>query len=341
MPEGLVAVLNAFPYMLEGSLVTVGVVVGAMALGFCLGVPLAVGLVYGPLWLRRLLGFYVWIFRGVPLLVLLFLFYFGLFSLLAINLSAFAADLPKSTRSFLKAAVKLWGDEIALRAKAGATPENIKAVQATVYRVEALNEAIQIEASKGQKAHTWLTQAEVKRLLDSCDTTTLLGQRDRLVLGLLVGAGLRREELTGLTFEGVVLQSVAGKFRTVLNVRGKGAKDRVIPINDKLAAALDSWGAFVGSRGFVARSITKGGEVNGRLSATSIFGIVRAAGAAIGMPDLAPHDLRRTFAQLGYEAGVPITQISKLLGHSSVTTTHRYLNLDLDLETTVSDFIPF
>jgi len=91
MPEGLVAVLNAFPYMLEGSLVTVGVVVGAMALGFCLGVPLAVGLVYGPLWLRRLLGFYVWIFRGVPLLVLLFLFYFGLFSLLAINLSAFAA----------------------------------------------------------------------------------------------------------------------------------------------------------------------------------------------------------------------------------------------------------
>ena len=46
-------------------------------------------------------------------------------------------------------------------------------------------------------------------------------------------------------------------------------------------------------------------------------------------------------AQLGYEAGVPITQISKLLGHATVATTQRYLNLDLDLETTISDFIPF
>lgn len=259
----------------------------------------------------------------------------------AADLSTYAADLPKSTRSFLKAAVRLWGDDIALRAKAGATPENIGAVQATVYRIEALNEAIQVEASKGQKAHTWLTQSEVKRLLDSCDSTTLLGQRDRLVLGLLVGAGMRREELAGLTFAGVILQPVAGRFRTVLNVRGKGAKDRVIPINDRLAAALDSWGVVVGGNGYVARSITKGGEINGSLSVTSIFSIVRSAGASIGKTELAPHDLRRTFAQLGYEAGVPITQISKLLGHSSVTTTQRYLNLDLDLETTVSDFIPF
>jgi integrase len=68
---------------------------------------------------------------------------------------------------------------------------------------------------------------------------------------------------------------------------------------------------------------------------------VSKAGAAIGKPDLAPHDLRRTYAQLGYEAGVPITQISKLLGHANVATTQRYLNLDLDLSTTVSDFIPF
>ena len=60
----------------------------------------------------------------------------------------------------------------------------------------------------------------------------------------------------------------------------------------------------------------------------------------IGMPGLAPHDCRRTFAQLGYEPGVQITQISILLGHSDVKTTERYLALDLDLDTTVSDFIP-
>jgi polar amino acid transport system permease protein len=89
MPEGLTAVINAFPYMLGGSLVTISVVVGAMGLGLLLGVPLAVGQVYGNSLLRRLIEIYVWFFRGVPLLVLLFLFYFGLFSMLNINLSAF------------------------------------------------------------------------------------------------------------------------------------------------------------------------------------------------------------------------------------------------------------
>ena len=60
-----------------------------MGLGLVLGIPLAVGQVYGNLVVRRIIGFYVWFFRGVPLLVLLFLFYFGLFSMLEINLSAF------------------------------------------------------------------------------------------------------------------------------------------------------------------------------------------------------------------------------------------------------------
>lgn len=89
MSEGLAAVFNAFPYMLGGSLVTILVVLGAMGLGLVLGIPLAVGQVYGNLVVRRIIGFYVWFFRGVPLLVLLFLFYFGLFSMLDINLSAF------------------------------------------------------------------------------------------------------------------------------------------------------------------------------------------------------------------------------------------------------------
>lgn len=255
-------------------------------------------------------------------------------------LGAYAQGLPKSSRGFLKAAVKLWGSDLALRAKAGATPENIAAIQATVFRIEALNEAIQVEASKGQKAHTWLSQAEVKRLMESCNGEALQCKRDRIVLGLLAGAGLRREELTGLSFDDIILQPVAGKFRTVLNVRGKGAKDRAIPINDRLAAALDEWGAIAGP-GLVARSLSKGGRLGQSLSAVGIFQIVNRAGAAIGKPGLAPHDLRRSFAQLGYEAGIPITQISKLLGHANVATTQRYLNLDLDLATTVSDFIPF
>ena len=94
----------------------------------------------------------------------------------------------------------------------------MNATQATIYRIEALNEAIRVEATKGNKAHTWLTQAEVKQLMDSCDASTLQGQRDKIVLGLLVGAGLRREELTNLTFDAALEQPVAGRSRRVLHV---------------------------------------------------------------------------------------------------------------------------
>ncbi len=79
---------DSFPYLLQGAGVTALAVVGAMAFGFLIGIHIAVFQVYGPWWLRRMVGAYVWFFRGVPILVLLFLFYFGLFSLIGINLSA-------------------------------------------------------------------------------------------------------------------------------------------------------------------------------------------------------------------------------------------------------------
>ena len=84
---------GALPYLLRGSLVTITVVVGAMLLGLVVGISIAVGQVYGGKWLKRLAGVYIWFFRGVPLLVLLFLFYFGLCSLVNINLSAFTVSI--------------------------------------------------------------------------------------------------------------------------------------------------------------------------------------------------------------------------------------------------------
>ena len=93
MPESLIAIKDALPYLLQGSLVTLIVVAGAMALGLTIGVPLAVGQVYGHPALRRVIGVYVWFFRGIPLLVLLFLFYFGVCTALDINLSAFTVAI--------------------------------------------------------------------------------------------------------------------------------------------------------------------------------------------------------------------------------------------------------
>lgn len=78
MQESITTVFGALPWILNGALVTVGTVVCAMLLGFVFGVPMAVGQVYGGPVTRRLIGLYVWFFRGVPILVLLYLFYFGL-----------------------------------------------------------------------------------------------------------------------------------------------------------------------------------------------------------------------------------------------------------------------
>ena len=99
-------------------------------------------------------------------------------------------------------------------------------------------------------------------------------------------------------------------------------------------------GGVVGD-GLVCRSVGVDRRVRDSLSPVGVFNIVRDHGSLIGRPLLAPHDLRRTYAQLGYEAGIPLTQLSVLLGHASVETTARYLNLELDLTRTASDFVPF
>ncbi|MFZ5887914.1 MAG: tyrosine-type recombinase/integrase [Chloroflexota bacterium] len=254
-------------------------------------------------------------------------------------LQAYADGLKSSRKQFLKSALRLMVQGIEQEVKAGATPQNLKQTQAALLRLEAMRSAVTVQQHKGTKAHTWLSQAQVKLMTSLCPDT-LEGKRDYIVLGLLLGAGLRREELVTLTFENVKQQPTkGGKMRTVLEVTGKGAKSRVIPISDKLAAHLQEWRNIVGG-GYIARSLGMKKELGDSLSAVAVFEIVRKYGWLIGMYELAPHDLRRTYAQLGYEAGVPITQLSTLLGHANVATTQRYLNLALDLESTASDFIP-
>ena len=255
-------------------------------------------------------------------------------------LGAYALGVSPSSGAFLAAAVSKLADRIAHEARSQATPDNVATVQAALYRAAALKDAIRIETRKGHKAHTWLSMAEVQALLETCDGD-IVGQRDRLALGLLVSAGLRRQEAVSLRFEDVVMLPVEGKMRAVLSVTGKGKKSRTVPISDRLAAALDGWAAATGGEGLVLRSLGRKRVLGESMSTVAIFHIVRKHGAMIGKPALAPHDLRRTYAQLGHEAGVAVTQISRMLGHSNIATTQRYLNLELDLATTVSDFIPF
>ena len=91
MANALSVVIDSLPYLLKGSLLTTGIVVAAMFLGLVIGIFMAVGLVYGNRAVRHLLTVYLWIFRGVPVVVLLFLFYFGIFTYLNLQVSAFTA----------------------------------------------------------------------------------------------------------------------------------------------------------------------------------------------------------------------------------------------------------
>ena len=255
------------------------------------------------------------------------------------QLQEYAAGLKQSSRQFLKSALRLMTLDLEQTIKANATPTNLNETQAALYRLEAMRGSVQVDTPKGTKAHTWLSRAQVVDLMSRCPDT-LEGRRDWIVLALIVGAGLRREELATLTFDALkTLPTKSGGTRTVIEVLGKGRKSRVIPLNAKLAYRLHEWKTTVNA-GYIARSLGRSMQLGESLSPVAIFELVNKYGHKIGVPELAPHDLRRTYAQIGYEAGITITQISTLLGHSSVATTQRYLNLSLDLEATASDFIP-
>jgi len=91
--NGITAIQEGFFYLLAGVWVNIVVVIGAMFVGFLLGLPLSLGQIYSGKATRVLISIFVWFFRGIPLLVLLFLFYFGLVSFLNINLSAFSVAI--------------------------------------------------------------------------------------------------------------------------------------------------------------------------------------------------------------------------------------------------------
>lgn len=89
MNESIQVIISTLPFILKGTFVTLRLVLSALAVGFVLGLLLAIGQVYGKKFLARAISLYIWFFRGLPNLVLLFLFYFGLFPLLGLDVSAF------------------------------------------------------------------------------------------------------------------------------------------------------------------------------------------------------------------------------------------------------------
>ena len=134
---------DALPFIVSGSLVTIANVAIALAIGLLMGVPLAVGQVYGGALIRRLAGLYVWFFRGVPILVLLFLF-FGLFVTL---------DLP--VEPFLISCAVLGCTSTAYQSQIfRGSMESIPAGQLKAARALGMHDALAIRTI----IHSWLGQ---------------------------------------------------------------------------------------------------------------------------------------------------------------------------------------
>lgn len=260
---------------------------------------------------------------------------------------AYASKLSGSGRAFLRGALRLMSRELEMLAKAQATPENIDIIQAGLYRLEALNVSVPSVKQRGVKAHKWLSAKELTMLLKACGKRKsgkpengLLAQRDRLAIGLLAVAGLRREEAVNLRFEDIVVNN----GRTLLNVKGKGSKNRSVPIKAELAQAIETWSLTIGERtGFILRTVGRDRQVKDSMTGQALYYMLEKRGEIAGIPELRPHSLRRTFAQLARTAGVPLEELSVLLGHEDLKTTMIYLNVKVETSEgmTASDYIPF
>ena len=154
---------------------------------------------------------------------------------------------------------------------------------------------------QGVRAGNWLTRTQAEGLINCPDPSTLKGKRDRAVLALLVGCGLRRGEAVSLTAEH--LQQRDGRW-VIVDLRGKHGRVRTIPVPAWVKLALDLWmqAARIGE-GRLLRCLNRHGQITGSsLSPQAVLALVRFYGKELGW-NIQPHDLRRTCAKLCRSAG--------------------------------------
>lgn len=181
----------------------------------------------------------------------------------------------------------------------------------------------------GIRVGHWLTRDQAEELLSLPDPTTCKGKRDRVILALLVGCGVRRQELVQVTVEHI--QQRDGRW-VLANLMGKGGRVRTVAIPAWAKVVVDHWVGAAGiTTGRLLRAINKSDRISAAcIGAPAVFKIVRGYGIDLKQ-DLAPHDLRRTFAKLAHKGRAPLEQIQIALGHSSIQTTERYLGVRQDL----------
>jgi integrase len=189
---------------------------------------------------------------------------------------------------------------------------------------------------KGTRLGNWLTREQAKELLAVPDRSTLKGKRDYVILALLVGCALRRNELAELDV--ATIQKREGRW-VLADLEGKGRRIRTVAIPIWVKQGINAWMTAAGIEdGRLLRSVSKSGKVNrDTLSDWAVWSVVEQSSKQIGIEHFGAHDLRRTCAKLCRKSGGDLEQIKFLLGHSSIQTTERYLGSDQEIVVAVND----
>ncbi|MBE0566602.1 MAG: site-specific tyrosine recombinase XerD [Krumholzibacteria bacterium] len=178
---------------------------------------------------------------------------------------------------------------------------------------------------RGRRLPDLLGTGQVLRLLEAIDGEEPRDLRDRAILEVLYGCGCRVSELCGLDTPDLDEQEAT------LLLRGKGRKQRLVPVGEPALEAVHRWLAggrprLVGQRPTGALFLNARG---GRLSRVSVWSLLKRAGAAAGLPDrISPHTLRHSYATHLLEGGADLRVVQELLGHQDISTTEIYTHVD-------------
>jgi site-specific recombinase XerD len=190
----------------------------------------------------------------------------------------------------------------------------------------------------GFRLGNWLTADEARQLWQLPDPFTLKGKRDRAILAVLLGCGLRRRELTELSLKHVQRRE---DHWAIVDLIGKGGHVRTIPMPDWVKHTIDLWLlASSVADGRLFRCVCRTGSIWGdEMTEKVVWHVVKHYAGMLGLTKLAPHDLRRSCARLCHASGGELEQIQFLLGHVSVQTTEKYLGCKQRFREAVNDKI--
>jgi integrase/recombinase XerD len=185
-----------------------------------------------------------------------------------------------------------------------------------------------------------LTVSEVTSLIDAgLREGDVISLRDHALLELLYSSGARVSEIIGINLSDFAKSNLSGEEITTLKVRGKGGKERIVPLGKFAVAAIDNY--LVRTRpDLAAKSGRKESSINGalflnqkgtRISRQSAWQIVLTAAERAGITSkVSPHVFRHSYATHLLDGGADIRVVQELLGHASVTTTQIYTLITID-----------